>query len=55
MYGRCDNACSGHGFCMTDDVCDCYDNFGVGMSMDSGDCSDMICPFEIGGYTLEEA
>jgi hypothetical protein len=55
VYGRCDNACSGHGFCMTDDVCDCYDNFGVGMSMDSGDCSDMICPFEIGGYTLEEA
>jgi len=43
----CDNACSGHGTCMTDDVCKCYDNWGVGMSHDSGDCSERICPFEL--------
>ena len=48
--GRCDNQCSGHGTCLTDDVCSCYDNFGVGLSRDSGDCSDHICPFEIGMY-----
>jgi len=28
-------------------VCTCYDNWGVGLSYDSGDCSDRICPFEI--------
>lgn len=43
----CDNACSGHGTCMTDDVCKCYDNWGVGMSHDSGDCSERMCPFEL--------
>lgn len=43
----CDNACSGHGTCMTDDVCKCYDNWGVGMSHDSGDCSERVCPFEL--------
>jgi len=32
---------------MTDDVCKCYDNWGVGLSHDSGDCSERICPFEI--------
>jgi len=32
---------------MTDDVCSCYDNWGVGLSHDSGDCSDRICPFEM--------
>jgi len=32
---------------MTDDVCECYDNFGSGLSHDSGDCSDRICPYEI--------
>jgi len=43
----CDNACSGHGTCMTDDVCKCYDNWGVGMAHDSGDCSERVCPFEL--------
>ncbi len=43
----CDNQCSGHGVCNLDDVCKCYDNWGVGLSHDSGDCSDRICPFEI--------
>jgi len=32
---------------MTDDVCQCYDNWGSGLSHDTGDCSDRICPFEI--------
>lgn len=43
----CDNACSGHGTCQLDGVCDCYDNWGMGMSHDSGDCSDRVCPFEL--------
>lgn len=43
----CDNACSGHGACQLDGVCDCYDNWGLGLSHDSGDCSDRVCPFEI--------
>lgn len=44
---NCDNNCSGHGTCMTDDVCKCYDNWGNGLSHDSGDCSDRVCPFEL--------
>jgi len=44
---NCDNNCSGHGTCLTDDVCRCYDNWGNGLSHDSGDCSDRICPFEL--------
>jgi len=32
---------------MLDDVCNCYDNWGVGLSHDSGDCSDRVCPYEI--------
>lgn len=47
VNANCDNSCSGHGSCTMDDVCDCFDNWGVGLSMDSGDCSDRICPFEI--------
>lgn len=46
-YSACDNHCSGHGTCNTDDVCQCYDNWGVGLGHDSGDCSERICPFEI--------
>jgi len=47
VQSACDNQCSGHGSCLTDDVCSCYDNYGVGLSLDSGDCSERICPFEI--------
>lgn len=47
VSSKCDNNCSGHGTCMIDDVCSCYDNWGVGLSHDSGDCSDRICPFEL--------
>jgi len=46
-HGACDNQCSGHGTCMTDDVCDCYDNWGVGLSHQSGDCSERVCPYEL--------
>lgn len=47
VSANCDNNCSGHGTCMTDEVCNCYDNWGIGLTRDSGDCSDRICPFEI--------
>jgi hypothetical protein len=47
VSANCDNNCSGHGTCMTDEVCSCYDNWGVGLNHDSGDCSDRICPFEL--------
>lgn len=47
VHGACDNQCSGHGSCETDDVCNCYDNWGLGLAHDTGDCSDRICPFEI--------
>lgn len=44
--GGCDNGCSGHGTCTQNGVCACYDNWGMGMGLDSGDCSQRICPFE---------
>jgi len=47
VNAACDNQCSGHGTCLSNDVCQCYDNWGVGLSFDSGDCSDRICPFEL--------
>mmetsp|Transcript_8309 Transcript_8309/g.13790 ORF Transcript_8309/g.13790 Transcript_8309/m.13790 type:complete len:366 (+) Transcript_8309:61-1158(+) len=47
VSANCDNNCSGHGSCLTDEVCECYDNWGVGLNHDSGDCSDRICPFEL--------
>jgi hypothetical protein len=47
VSANCDNNCSGHGNCMTDDVCECHANWGIGLTHDSGDCSDRICPFEL--------
>lgn len=47
IYAGCDNSCSGHGTCQLNGVCKCYDNYGLGLSHDSGDCSDKICPYEI--------
>ena len=47
INGACDNACSGHGTCTLDDVCKCYDNWGVGLAHDSGDCSERVCPYEL--------
>lgn len=43
----CDNSCSGHGTCGNNGVCQCYDNWGIGLSHLSGDCSERICPFEL--------
>lgn len=43
----CDNACSGHGKCGQKGVCDCFDNWGLGLSHLSGDCSERICPYEL--------
>jgi len=42
----CDNSCSGHGVCGSNSVCQCYEGWGMGLSYDSGDCSQRVCPFE---------
>lgn len=46
VQAGCDNHCSGHGVCECG-FCECYDNWGMGLAHDNGDCSDRICPFEI--------
>ena len=35
------------GTCGIKGVCQCYEGWGVGLSHDSGDCSDRVCPYEI--------
>ena len=52
IYAGCDNSCSGHGICGPKGVCKCFDNWGVGLSYDSGDCSQRVCPFEFAWVIL---
>ena len=53
-HASCDNLCSGHGTCGKNGVCKCYDNWGLGLSHDSGDCSDRICPFDFAWVDLPD-
>jgi len=46
VYAGCDNGCSGHGECNLHGVCKCDDNYGLGLSHLSGDCSERICPYD---------
>ena len=34
------------GTCLEHGVCECYDNWGMGLTHLSGDCSERICPYE---------
>lgn len=47
VQAGCDNGCSGHGTCGERGICECYDNWGLGLSHLSGDCSERICPYDI--------
>lgn len=47
VQGACDNGCSGHGECTLQGICKCHDNWGLGLSHLSGDCSERICPYDI--------
>lgn len=55
VSAKCDNSCSGHGTCTINDVCQCYDNWGLGLFHDSGDCSQRICPFEFAWVDTPDA
>lgn len=46
VNSECLNQCSGHGTCTIDDVCECFDNWGLGIEMSSGDCSQRECFYE---------
>jgi hypothetical protein len=55
VQSACDNACSGHGCCGAKSVCECFDNWGIGLSHLSGDCSERICPYEIAWVDTPDA